>query len=414
MHDQGAHCFERAADAVGLDPDIRMLLAGTGSEITVNFPVKMDDDRVEMFTGYRLQHNNALGPYMGGVRYHPSVDLKTMRRLAAQKTWQHALLGIPFGGAVGGVRLDPARHTLTELERITRRFVFALGSNIGPEYDILCRDLNTNAQIMSWALDTYLSTVPPHERNRSTHVVTGKPVEAGGSPGREKAVGEGIEFFIELWARDQGLDLGRSTFILQGFGNVGSWAARLLSAKGSRMVAVEDVTGALANADGIDPDALLEHARRHAGIRGYPKATALAHEAFLRTRATFYIPVAVESELTPETASLLDVRLVAEGACCPMGAVGDELLRERGTEVLPDILCSAGGSIVSYFEWLQNKRGEHWTADEEEAALKKRLADAYRKVRQAAAEMGLCNRIAALALALASLGNIYRERGIFP
>lgn len=407
-------CFQRAADLVGLDEDLKTILVGNANEITVNFPVKSDDGGVEMFKGFRVQHNNARGPYLGGLRFHPSVDLKTIRMLAAKRTWQTALLDIPFGGSMGGVRLDPSGHTITELERITRRFVFALGSNIGPEYDIMAPDVNTNAQIMSWILDTYASTVPPHERNRCTHVVTGKPVEAGGSLGRDKAVGQGIVFLIQEWARERSLDIAGSTYTLQGFGGVGSWVARLFKPLGAKLVAVEDLTGAIASPEGIDPEDLFVHMRRHAGIHGYAKGTSIAHGEFLQTEATFMIPVAVETELDSTTAELLRVKLVAEGACCGSDPERDRILGERGIDLLPDLLCNAGGALGSYFEWLQNKRGEHWSLEEVDSRLEKKIAGAFKQTCEAARSQRIDWRTAAMTLALSSLQRVYRERGIFP
>ena len=252
VYEMVARRFGKAADLVELDPDVRKILQKSVNEVTVNFPVKMDDGRVEMFTGYRVQHNNALGPFKGGLRYHPAVDVDEVRALAAWMTWKTAIANIPMGGAKGGVQFDPAEYSPRELERITRRFTFALGSNIGPDYDIPAPDVNTNPQIMAWILDTYVSTLRPQERNRALHVVTGKPVELGGSVGRDKATGQGIVFLIQRWAEDHDFDLEGATYFVQGFGNVGSWAARLLKPLGAKLVAVEDVSGAIVNRDGID------------------------------------------------------------------------------------------------------------------------------------------------------------------
>jgi len=258
-----------------------------------------------------------------------------MRTLAARRTWQAALVGIPFGGSMGGIQLDPSRHTLTELERITRRFVFALGNNIGPDYDVFTPDVGTNHQIMSWILDTYLSTVSPQERNRSIQVVTGKPVEAGGSAGRRKAVGQGIATLIQEWAKDRGVPLEGATYIVQGYGSVGSWTARILKPLGLRLVAVEDLTGAVANPDGIDPDDLYEYARRHSGLRGYPGARPISREAFLRTTATIFVPASVGAGLTPEALGVMDVRLVAEATSIVEDTEAEEVLQRKGIEVLP-------------------------------------------------------------------------------
>ena len=406
--------FNRAADRIGLDPQIRKILATTTNEIVVYFPVKMDDGRIEIFTGYRVQHNNVLGPFKGGIRFHPSVDIDEVRALAAWMTWKTALVNIPFGGAKGGIQVDPAKHSAEELERITRRFTFALGSNIGPEYDIPAPDVNTTAQIMAWILDTYLSTMPPHERQRCTHVVTGKPVESGGSLGRDKATGQGIVFVAGQWARDRGSDLSSATYLLQGYGNVGSWAAKLLKSHGARLIGVEDVTGTIVNPAGLDADGLASYVQHRGGVAGYPEGKPVSHEDFLRTKADIFIPAALHNQITAQTAPLLNVRLVAEGANGPTDPDGDQILRERGIDLLPDILCNAGGVIVSYFEWLQNKRGESWDLEEVDFKLRKKMLDAYARVRDAAGRFGVDWRTAAYMLALWRLQTVYKERGIFP
>ncbi len=406
--------FERAANLMGLDLEIRKILAKTKNEIIVNFPVKMDEGRIEMFTGYRVQHNDALGPYKGGLRYHPAVEIDEVRALAAWMTWKTAIAGIPLGGAKGGIQIDPSHYSTRELERITRRFTFALGSNIGPEYDIPAPDVNTNAQIMAWIMDTYISTMPPLERNRSVHVVTGKPVESGGSLGRDKATGQGVVYTLEEWARDNNFDLNGATYTVQGFGNVGSWTARLLQPHGSRLVAVEDASGAIANPDGIDPQGLTAYVRAQRGVAGYPHATAIDHRTFLSTRADIFVPAAMENQITAETAPWLDVRLVAEGANGPTDPDGDAILQQKGIELLPDILCNAGGVIVSYFEWLQNKRSEFWMLDEVDAKLHRLMVSAYQRVRDTAAEFDTDWRTAAYIVALRRLELVYKERGIFP
>jgi len=406
--------FNRAADLMGLDLEIRKILAKTKNEIIVNFPVKMDDGRIEMFTGYRVQHNDALGPYKGGLRYHPAVDVDEVRALAAWMTWKTAIAGIPLGGAKGGIQIDPSHYSTRELERITRRFTFALGSNIGPEYDIPAPDVNTNAQIMAWIMDTYISTMPPLERNRSVHVVTGKPVESGGSLGRDKATGQGVVFTLEEWSRDNDLDLNGATYIVQGFGNVGSWTARLLQPHGSRLIAAEDASGAIANPDGIDPEGLTAYVQAQRGVAGYPHATAIDHRTFLSTRADIFIPAALESQITAETAPWLDVRLVAEGANGPTDLDGDAILQQKGIHLLPDILCNAGGVIVSYFEWLQNKRSEFWMLDEVDTKLHRLMVSAYQRVRDTVAEFDTDWRTAAYIVALRRLELVYKERGIFP
>ena len=404
--------FEAAADRMGLDPDVRRILAQPMNELVVHFPVRMDDGHVEMFTGYRVQHNNALGPFKGGLRFHPDLALGEVRTLAAWMTWKSAIARIPFGGAKGGIQLDPARCSRGELERITRRFCFALGSNIGPDYDIPAPDVNTNGQIMAWMLDTYLSTMPPQDRQRGMAVVTGKPVDSGGSLGREKATGQGVVFLIEQWAAEHGLDLSRSTFIVQGYGNVGSWAARLLARQGAKLIAVEDASGAIRDPKGIDAERLAEYVKQHRGVAGY--GPAISHEAFFGTPVDIFIPAAMAQQLTAATAPLLDVALVAEGANGPTDAEADGVLAKRGIHVIPDVLCNAGGVIVSYFEWLQNRQGDYWDLAEVDRKLHAKITAAYARVRDTAVRESLDWRTAAYIVALSHLEAVYKERGIFP
>lgn len=406
--------FDKAADLMGLEPDIRKILATTQNEIIVTFPVKMDDRRIEMFTGYRVQHNNVVGPYKGGLRYHPSVELDEVKALAAWMTWKTAVVNIPLGGAKGGIRIEPSQYSKEELERITRRFTFALGSNIGPEFDIPAPDVNTNAQIMAWILDTFVSMMPPQDRNRNTHVVTGKPLESGGSAGRNKATGQGVVFLIEKWADDHQFALDGATYFVQGFGNVGSWAARLMKPHGATLLAVEDATGAIYNAAGLDADALSEYVQTHGGVAGYPGAEVIDHETFMRTKADIFIPAALENQITSETAHWLNVKLVAEGANGPTNPDGDRIIEEQGIDLLPDILCNAGGVIVSYYEWLQNKRSEYWDLAQVDTKLKRRMLTAYERVAAIAEKHDTDWRTAAYIVALTRLETAYKERGIFP
>jgi len=406
--------FNKAVDLMELDPNIRKILSKTTNEIIVNFPVKMDDGRIEMYTGYRVQHNSILGPFKGGLRYHPAVDIDEVRALATWMTWKSGIVDIPFGGAKGGIQFDPCVCSPAELQRITRRFTFALGCSIGPEYDIPAPDVNTNAQIMAWILDTYLSTQPPHTRQANSHVVTGKPVEAGGSLGRDKATGQGVVFTIEEWAKEKGLNLDGATYTVQGFGNVGSWASRLLKAHDAKLIAVEDATGAIANEKGIDADDLTNHVAKTGGVKGYPDAKETDHKTLFSTKADIFIPAALENQITAETASLLQVRVVAEGANGPTDPDGDDILSKKGIDILPDILCNAGGVIVSYFEWLQNKRSEFWDLEEVDTKLHKKMTNAYGRVRDTAKEFKTDWRTAAYIVALRRLAKVYKERGIFP
>lgn len=414
LYDDVIMQFNKSSDLMGLDPAIRKILSMTINEIVVHFPVKMDDGRIEMFSGYRVQHNNVLGPFKGGLRYHPAVSIDEVRSLAAWMTWKTAIANIPFGGAKGGIQIDPFKYSINELERITRRFTFALGSNIGPEYDIPAPDVNTNSQIMAWILDTYLSTMPPYDRQRCIHVVTGKPVESGGSVGREKATGQGVVFLIEEWARAKGLSLNGTTYMVQGFGNVGYWAARLMKQNGSKLIAVEDITGSIYNADGIDPDDLGEYVKVNRGVLDYPNVDPIDHETFFHTKADIFIPAALERQITAETAPWLNVELVAEGANGPTDPDGDRILRSKGIDVIPDILCNSGGVIVSYFEWLQNKRSEFWDLEEEDNKLHKIIINSYKRVYDTAEKFNTDWRTAAYIVALSRLEKVYKERGIFP
>jgi len=407
--------FKKAADLMNMNPGIRNILSQTANEIVVHFPVKMDNGNVKMFTGYRVQHNNILGPYKGGLRYHPSVDLDDAKALATWMTWKTAIAGLPYGGAKGGIQFDPADHSLAELEHITRRFTFALGNNIGPEYDIPAPDVNTGPQTMAWILDTFLSTRPQGERNNNLHVVTGKPLNSGGTLGRDRATGYGVVTNISEWARDNKMDLGKCTYIVQGFGNVGSWAASFMKQKGAKLLAVEDVNGILYNEKGLDPDELITYAKNNKGnLSTYPNAATIQHKEFLSLKADIFIPAALSNQITMETAPLLNVRLVAEGANGPTTPDADLILQQRGIGLIPDVLCNSGGVIGSYFEWLQNKRSEYWELEEVMEKIRKKVTEAYSNVSKTAKDHKTDLRTAAYIVALTRLEKAYLERGIFP
>jgi glutamate dehydrogenase (NAD(P)+) len=396
--------FHKSAGLMGIDPDIRRILATTKNEVVVHFPVRKDDGTIKIFNGYRVQHNDVLGPFKGGLRYHPQTSIDEVRALAMLMTWKTALVNLPLGGAKGGIECNPRELSITELERITRRFTFSLGNTIGPEYDIPAPDVNTNAQIMVWILDTYLATIPPQDRNRNVHVVTGKTIASGGIHGRDKATGQGIVYTIENWSKDKKFDLSHAAYFVQGFGNVGSWASRLLKPYGSKLIAVEDVSGAIYNPKGIDPEDLLRYARGNQNvITGYPGTEAIDHKAFLGTKADIFIPAALENQITKETASLLNIKLIAEGANGPTTPEGDEILQEKNIDTIPGILCNAGGVIVSYFEWLQNKRSESWDLKQVDQSLRRIIDHAYRQTRDTAREYKTDWRTAAHIVALKRL-----------
>lgn len=404
----------RAARAIELAPDVHAILDKPMSRIAVNFPVRMDDGRVRTFTGYRVQHNNALGPFKGGIRYHPAVSMDEVSALAAWMTLKCALVDIPFGGGKGGVEVDPSTLSQSELQRMTRRFVYALGPNLGPTYDVPAPDVNTDARTMAWIADTYAATLPPHERHRAMSVVTGKPVSAGGSPSRAKATGQGVVELIALWAHDKACPMEDLTYTVQGFGKVGSWAARILKAKGASLVAVQDHTGSIRDTRGIDANALTEHVQRHGGVAGFPTGDAIDRDAFFETPADVFIPAALEDQITERVAARLNVRLVAEGANGPTTPEGDAVLQRRGIDVLPDILCNAGGVVVSYFEWRQNTTNDVPDPTRDDVQLREILTRAYERVAAASHNFGLDWRSAAYATALQRLETVYLDRGIFP
>jgi glutamate dehydrogenase (NAD(P)+) len=415
LYQMAAAQFQRAADTVGLDPSLRTILSQPKNEIIVNFPVRLDDGSYRLLKGYRIQHNNILGCYKGGIRYHPQVHLDEVKALAAWMTWKCSLAGLPFGGAKGGVAIDPTQYGEGEIQRITRRFTHALGTNIGPDFDIPAPDVGTNAQTMVWMMDTYVNTVAAANKNVARHVVTGKTIASGGSEGRDEATGRGVVYTIASWAAERGIDLAGRTFTVQGFGNVGSHAARILvNEYGAKLIAAQDHTGSIRETKGIDPEALAAHVGKTRGVAGYGAAEAIDRGDFWTTKADICIPAALECQITSEVAANLDVRLVAEGANGPTTPKADEILRENKVDLIPDILCNSGGVIVSYFEWTQNRQGDTWYLDEVRARLKRRITNAYDRASAAANRWKTDSRNAALIAALERISLAYRERGIFP
>lgn len=406
--------FNKAADYVGLHPNIRKILEITNNELVVKFPVKMDNGEVEVFTGYRVQHNNALGPYKGGLRYHPTVDIDAARALAMWMTWKTSLAGLPYGGGKGGIQLDPSKYSASELERITRRFTFALADNIGPEHDIPAPDVNTNSQTMAWIADTYMSTRSPAERTANQHVVTGKPDGSGGLEGRDRATGYGVYLSIKFWIAQQGETLENKTFIVQGFGNVGYWASHFLEAEGAKLVAVQDASGSIYHKEGISVAALSAYVNNGGTVASYQQAHSIANDAFFRTECDICIPAALGNQITEVNAGSIKAKLVAEGANGPISVAGEQILLDKGIVVIPDILCNSGGVIGSYFEWLQNRNGELWQLDEVMEKLYKKLSEAYTKVANYAALEGIDLRTAAYCIAIKRIEKAYILRGIFP
>jgi len=406
--------LDAAAKLANTPEHVRLILSQPKAEIIVNFPVRMDNGEYRLFKGYRIQHNNILGPYKGGMRYHEDAGLDDFKALAAMMTWKCALMGLPFGGGKGGIKFNPRGVSRDELSRITRRFFHSLGSNIGPDYDIPAPDVGTNGQTMAWALDTYMNTVGTVSKAAMQGVVTGKPISSGGTLGREKATGQGLVHAIRGWAERNKFDLSGKKLVLQGYGNVGSHTALLLSHLGVSLVAVGDHTGYLQNPEGFNAYRLKQYVEQNGSIVGYPNGSKISREEFFGVHADIFVPAALENQIGPAEAEALQVRLVAEGANGPCSPEGEEVLKRRGIDVLPDVFANAGGVTVSYYEWVQNKRSEQWTLEEVDARLERAMSDAYERIEHFAATHHCDFRLACYGVALERLTRSYLDRDIFP
>ena len=402
--------FDRAADHLQLDPALRAILRRPKQEWTVHFPVRMDDGGTRVFTGYRVHHNVSRGPAKGGMRYHPSIDPDEMRALAMLMTWKCALVGVPFGGAKGGVACDPTVLSEGELERLTRRFTSELQGIIGPERDIPAPDMGTNAQTMAWMMDTYSM----HRGYSVPGVVTGKPVELGGSQGRAEATGQGVVYCIQEAANCIGLDLAGARVAIQGFGNVGGAVARLLHRLGARIVAVADIGGGVFRGDGLDPETLRRYLQEMGSVAGAPGTEPIGRDELLRLDCDVLVPAALEGQITAANAGDVRARILAEAANGPTLPEADPILRERGVLVIPDILCNAGGVTVSYFEWVQNREALAWGLDEINARLRPVILGAFVDVWRLAAEREIDARLAAHILAVRRVAEATRMRGLYP
>ena len=414
MYEMARATIEQAADVVELDDYVRKIMMECKNSIIVNFPVRMDDGRYRMFRGYRIQHNNLLGPYKGGMRYHPTVSLDEVTALAMWMTMKCSLAGLPFGGAKGGVAVDPNTLSRDEHMRLTRRFTSALGSNIAPEHDIPAPDMGTGEQTMDWMMDTYMNTAGALNRQSVKHVVTGKSIPCGGSAGRDKAVGQGIVFLLEVFAGEFDLDLSELSLSLVGFGNVGSHTARLLGERGARLKAVCDHTGGVCDESGLDIEALIHYAATNGGVRGYPGGTPITLDELHQVSVDVFVPAAMERMLTESRARKLNARLVVEGANGPTTPQADAVLTERGIPVLPAIMSNSGGVTVSYFEWVQNKNHDHWPLEEVDARLQRSMSEMASRVLDAAKRHHCNLRTAAHVVALERIARVYKQRGIFP
>jgi glutamate dehydrogenase (NAD(P)+) len=399
--------FDAAADLLGLPASMRKRLCTPFREVTVQVPVLMDNGDVQIYLGHRVQHNGARGPTKGGVRYHPTVDLHEVRGLATLMTWKTALLDLPFGGAKGGVSVDPRGLSKRELERLTRKFTERIAIALGPYRDIPAPDMGTSAQTMAWMLDEY-----SQKKGYSPAVVTGKPVSLGGSLGREEATGRGVMICMREAAQDLGLPWKGATAAIQGFGNVGSHLAMSLTTQGVKVVAVTDAEGGVYNPDGLDIPELLAYALQHRTVAGFTKAEALSNEQLWRVPCDYMVPAALGSVITKEdNAELLECRMLVEAANAPTTPIADKILNKRGIVVLPDFLANAGGVVVSYFEWTQNLQQLRWDIEEVYAGLEKKMVTAYRTVAELARERSVPLRTAAYAISLQRVADAEDLRG---
>ena len=402
--------FDEAAEAMGLDPAMREVLRVPQRELTINFPVRMDNGTVRVFTGFRVQHNITRGPAKGGLRYHPAVNLDEVKALAMWMSWKTALMGIPFGGAKGGVICDPHQLSQVELERLTRRFATEISILVGPHSDIPAPDLGTNAQTMAWFMDT----ISMHEGFSMPAVITGKPISVGGSEGRAEATGRGVATVTLKGLQQLGISPSDATVAVQGFGNVGSISALLLERAGCRVVGVSDVHGAIWNAAGLSVAAVLGHVHSSHSVVGFPGASVISNEELITADATVVVPAALEGVITPEVAAAVRCRMVVEGANGPTTPDADIVLRERDILLVPDILANAGGVVVSYFEWVQDLQAFFWEESDINHRLENLMRRAYDTVHGVAEAKAITLRQAAYSLAVDKVAQATLVRGIYP
>ena len=398
--------YDQAADRLGLSSGISEMLRRPWRELQVQVPVRMDDGRIEVFTGYRVQHNGARGPCKGGVRYHPHADLDEIRALASLMTWKTALMGLPYGGAKGGIQVAPENLSEAELNRLTRRYTINIEHLIGPYRDIPAPDLGTNAQTMAWMMDAYGQL-----HGHSPAVVTGKPVQIRGSLGREAATGRGVSYLAIEAARDIGINLADARVVVQGFGNVGYWAAQLIHTHGAHILAISDVNGGIYNPNGIDLGALDVYRKSSGTVVGFPDSDAITNGELLELHCDILVPAAIDNVITSANADSVKARLILEAANHPITPSADKVLDDRGITVLPDILVNAGGVIVSYFEWTQNLQEFQWEESRVNEELHKIITRAYVEVRQKALADGINYRRASFEIGVDRVVKAVEMRG---
>jgi glutamate dehydrogenase (NAD(P)+) len=406
--------FDKAAELLDLPRSIREVLRVPQRELTVNFPVKMDDGTTTVFTGYRVQHNLGRGPVKGGIRYHPNVDIDEVRALAMWMTWKCALVNIPYGGAKGGVVVDPAKLSMNELERLTRRFATEISILIGPDRDIPAPDVNTNPQIMAWIMDT----ISMHQGHTVNAVITGKPILVGGSLGRNEATGRGVSLMVREWARRASANLESLSVVVQGFGNVGGIAAELLVEMGCKVIAVSDATGGYIRRGGLDIQAMRTYVARHPRrlLDGYtaPGVERITNVELLELPCDMLVPAALENQFTDLNAPRVRAKVIVEGANGPTTPAADAIFGDRGITVIPDILANAGGVTVSYFEWVQGLQSFFWDEIDVNAKLEKILVNAFDQVYMLSKERNISMRLAAYLLAVRRVADAALIRGIYP
>jgi glutamate dehydrogenase (NAD(P)+) len=402
--------FDLAAERLNLDEGMRRVLREPRRELTVHFPVKMDDGSVQVFTGFRVQHNLGRGPAKGGIRYHQDVSIEEVKALAMWMTWKCAVVGIPYGGGKGGVIVDPKKLSRKELEGLSRRFFTEIEVLVGPEKDIPAPDVNTNAQVMAWFMDTYSM----HQGYTVPGVVTGKPISLGGSEGRNEATARGTVYCIVEAARHLGLELNKAKVAIQGFGNAGSIAAQLISAEKATVVAVSDSTGGIHNPNGLEVQKVIAWKQEHGTVQGFPGAKDITNAEILEVECDILIPAALEGQITEKNAGNIKARLIAEAANGPTTPEADEILWKRSIFMIPDILCNAGGVTVSYFEWVQDLNRDHWSETVVNEKLREIMVRSFQETLTIARREQCYMRTAAYLLAVQRVADATAMRGLYP
>jgi glutamate dehydrogenase (NAD(P)+) len=401
--------FDGAARILNLEPGIWKILTHPKRQITVSCPIQMDNGEIEVFTGYRVQYNITLGPAKGGIRYHPGVTLDEVTALAAWMTWKCAVAHIPFGGAKGGVICDPSKMSRREIEALTRRYVAEIIEAIGPEKDVPAPDVNTNEQVMAWVMDTYSM----HVGHTETAVVTGKPLEMGGSLGRREATGRGVMIVARESAQHVGFNINGATVAIQGFGNVGSVSATLLSEAGAKIVAITDWKGGVYNAKGLDIGKLLVYNAEEKTVEGFTGGEPMTNEQLFALDVDVLIPAALENQITIENASKIRAKVIVEGANGPTTPEANNLLHERGVFVVPDILANSAGVTASYFEWVQDRYGYFWTEKEVNERLEAKICEAFNAVTETSVGYSVDMRTAAYIVAINRVARVTKIRGMY-